>query len=137
MSAPDLFANIKTHFINFLNCGLFTTDSLEGWLCIFILAFFLWALGKKALKFAIWSCSVIALIQIFHWLSMTSANNYIPLDKIFGYDVLGAIASCFKDARIANILNTANEHIKSVITMTWEFLTEGGLKEAINGLIPG
>lgn len=135
MNPHELFASIGEHFTEFLHCGLFTTDSLEGWLCIFILGFFLWGLGKKALKFVSWSCAVIFLIQVFYWLSFTSLNAKIPLDSIFKYDVLGSIAGCFEDARIADILNNINDYIKSVITMTWEFIAGDGFKSTVDGLL--
>ena len=137
MSAPELFASIREHFVDFLHCGLFTTDSLEGWLCIFLLGFFLWSLGKKALKFVSWSCAVIFLIQVFHWLSFTSLNDVVPLGDVFSFDVLGNIAGLFENAKIAEVLTAVNQHIKSVVTTTWEFLSGDGLKQAINGLKVG
>lgn len=135
MNPHELFASMGEHFNNFLHCGLFTTDSLEGWLCIFILGFFLWSLGKKALKFVSWSCAVIFLIQVFYWLSFTSLNDKIPLSSVFRYDVLGSIAGCFEDARIAEILNKINEYIRSVMTMTWDFISGGELKSTVDGLL--
>lgn len=125
MSAPELFSLIGEKFQEFLNCGLFTTDSLEGWLCIFILGYFLWKLLQRAADFVHWSIGMILLIQIGYYLSLTSLNDIIPLSMIFQMDVLGSIASLIKNQTIHDALIWLNEHIEYYFTLGWELIASG------------
>ncbi len=75
-----------------LNEHPISTDSIEGWILIFLIGFVAWNIYRKALKFAIWSCSVILLIQVGYYLSATGLNDIIPLSAVFKYDILTAIA---------------------------------------------
>lgn len=135
MSAPELFGTMGEKFQEFLNCGLFTTDSLEGWLCIFILGYFLWKLWQRAADFVGWCAMMILLLQIGYFLSKTSLNDIIPLDILFRTDVLGSIAGLVKHEGIHNGLVWLNEHIELYFQTGWELIASGEflriLKQAV------
>lgn len=131
MSPQTLFSTIGAKFQEFLNCGLFTTDSLEGWLCIFILGYFLWKLVQKAADFVNWSICMILLIQIGYYLSQTSLNDIIPLSVVFRMDVLGSITSLVKNQMIHDGLTWLNEHIELYFKLGWDMISSGEIFHVI------
>ena len=74
---------IKQSLEQLLNEHPISTDSIEGWILIFLIAFIAWNVYRKAMKFVGWSCAVILLIQIGYFLGTTDLNNLIPLSQIF------------------------------------------------------
>lgn len=131
MSPQELFSGIGGKFQEFLNCGLFTTDSLEGWLCIFILGYFLWKLVQKAADFVNWSICMIFLLQIGYYLSKTSLNDLIPLSFIFRMDVLGSITDLITNQTIHDALTWLNEHIELYFTLGWNMIASGEIVHVI------
>ena len=131
LSAHDLFSGIWDKFLEFLNCGLFTTDSLEGWLCIFILGYFLWKLAQKAADFVHWSVGMILLLQIGYFLSQTSLNDLIPLDFVFRYDVLGDINRLITNQTIHDALAWLNEKIQFSFVTGWDMIASGEIVHVV------
>lgn len=136
MSLSELAASMKQQLEALLNSEMFSTDSIEGWICILLLGFIVWNLGRKAMKFVGWSVSVIFLFQVMHWLSLTSLNDIVPLSTYFKYDVMTSIAQCFVGTRACDLILTANGWIKAITMQTWEFLSGGGIQDAFRSIVP-
>lgn len=145
LSAPEVFATAGQHINNFLNCGLFSTDSIEGWICIFLLGFFVWNLGRKAFKFVSWSLSIIILWQVAYWLSMTGFNNFIPIGNLVRFDLVAELTSHLEpSSRLFEIATGLNNYVEDIIMMTYNFIVNlPGFKSfvdmfmnAINSILP-
>lgn len=117
-----------------LNSSMFSTDSIEGWICILLLGFMVWNLCRKAMKFVAWSVTVIFLFQTFYWLSFTGLNDYIPLDRVFKYDVLTSIAQCFAGTRVCDALLWANAWLQAVMFRVGELVFGGGFLDMLRDL---
>ena len=115
-------SEIKQYLSQLLNEHPISTDSIEGWVLIFLIAFIAWGLYRKALKFVGWSCSVILLIQIGYFLGSTNLNNIIPLSSVFKYDVLTAIAQTCVGTPACDILLQINAAIRYICVNTWDTL---------------
>ncbi len=135
MSAPELFESIRNYFNNLLGCGLFSTDSLEGWLCIFILGYFLWKLWRQAMNFVNWSICVLFLIQVGYWLSQTGFNDVINIAAVFRMDVLGSITALITNDMLRNILEAVNDFIRVTITSVWSMFSTGQLRSMVYDVI--
>lgn len=131
LSAHELFSAIGGKFEEFLNCGLFTTDSLEGWLCIFILGYFLWKLFQRAADFMHWAIGMVLLLQIGYYLSKTGLNDIIPIGLVFRMDVLGSITSLIKNPTVHDALTWLNEHIEEYIGVAWNMIASGEIFHVI------
>ena len=83
----ELIETCKTQLEAVLNGSAFTTDSVEGWLCIILSLFLIYNITKKLGDFVGWCIGGIILIQVFYWLSFTGLNDLIPLSNIFKYDI--------------------------------------------------
>lgn len=115
--------SIKLWLYSLLNDNPISTDSIEGWILIFLIGFICWNLYRKALRFVLWSCSVILLIQIFYFLGTTELNNLIPLNIVFKYDVLAAIAQTCVDTPLCDAMLSINATIRYICINTWQFLS--------------
>ena len=94
----------KENAESIINSDAISTDSVEGWIIIIIglcLAHFIW---KKASKAAVWCMCGILAFQVLYILSLTGFNEIIPLNRVFKYDVLTAIAQCFAGTKICSVL---------------------------------
>lgn len=121
MQMTDIsFSGIKEGLQNLLNSHPISTDSLEGWILIFLVAFIGWNLYKKALKFVGWSCAVILLIQIGYFLSLTQLNNFIPLSSIFKFDILTAIAQTCVGTPLCDGILSVNAAIQYICLNAWD-----------------
>lgn len=110
---------IKQSLEQLLNEHPISTDSIEGWILIFLIAFIVWNVYRKAMKFVGWSCAVILLIQIGYFLGTTDFNNLIPFSQIFKYDVLTAIAQTCVGTPVCDVLLKINAYIRYICTNTW------------------
>ena len=119
---------IKQYLEQLLNEHPISTDSIEGWILIFLIAFIVWGLYKKALKFVGWSCAVILLIQVGYFLGTTNLNNIIPLSTLFQYDVLTAIAQTCVGTPICDVLLKINAAIRYICINTWDTLQNFSLR---------
>ena len=119
---------IKQYLEQLLNEHPISTDSIEGWILIFLIAFIVWGLYKKALNFVGWSCAVILLIQVGYFLGTTNLNNIIPLSTLFQYDVLTAIAQTCVGTPICDVLLKINAAIRYICTNTWDTLQNFSLR---------
>ncbi len=113
---------IKQSLGQLLNEHPISTDSIEGWILIFLIAFIAWNVYRKAMKFVGWSCAVILLIQIGYFLGTTDLNNLIPLSQIFKYDILTAIAQTCVGTPVCDVLLKINAYIRYICTNTWSTL---------------
>ena len=120
----DILVALKDEFANTLNSSAFTSDSIEGWIIILVTLFLIYELSHKAVKFTGWLIGLIFFFQIGHWLSFTGLNDIIPLDVVFKYDVLTAVAQCFVGTRICDWLLYANSFIHIVCNGLWEKFVE-------------
>lgn len=127
---------IKDELSSLLNTSALSTDSIEGWLVIFLIAFLIYNLSKKAIRFVGWSITCIFFIQICHWLSLTGFNDVIPLSTIFKYDILTSIAQCFVGSRLCDILLYLNAFIRMVCFELWSVIS-GFYNEYIAGNFDG
>ena len=75
-----------------LNPNVFSFDSLEGIIVVVALAFLVWCIARKFIKFVWWSIGLIFFIQIMYVLGKSPVNDIIPIGNIFKYDVFSAIA---------------------------------------------
>lgn len=115
-------SEIAASFRQLLNDHPISTDSIEGWVLIFLILFIIWNLCRKTLKFAGWSCAVIFLIQICYFLGQTDFNNLIPIGNWFQYDVLTAIAQTCVGTPVCDWLLKINASIQYIILHTWQTL---------------
>lgn len=121
MQVTDIsISSIKESLQELLNSHPISTDSIEGWILIFLIAFIAWNLYKKALHFVGWSCAVILLIQVGYFLSFTQLNNIIPLSSIFKFDILTAIAQTCVGTPLCSILLSINATIQYICVQTWD-----------------
>lgn len=130
-----LAETLKQQAETMINPDMFSTSSIEGWICILLVGFIIWNIGKKALKFVKWSIGAILLFQILHYLSMTPVNNYIPLDQWFRFDVLTSIAQCFAGTKVCDILLTVNSWIRAIILELGRVLTSGEIKSSLQSML--
>lgn len=121
MDISDIsIAGIKQALEQLLNKHPISADSIEGWILIFLIAFIVWNIYRKALKFVGWSCAVIFFMQVCYFLGMTSFNEILPLNAIFKYDVLTAIAQTCVGTPVCNILLQINATIQYVCINMWD-----------------
>lgn len=138
-SNPEVVENtveaIKMQLEALMNSNIFTTDSIEGWICILLLLFVAWNIYKKALKFASFSLGVIFIMQVCYWLSFTGLNDIIPLSTYFKYDVLQSMAQCFGvGTRACDILLYIDAYIRSLCDLEYGFWS-GGYKDVLTEAI--
>lgn len=131
MEFSELVQFFKDSSSELLNSSMFSTDSIEGWICIFLLGFIIWNLWRKVMHFVSWSIAVIFLLQVFYWLSFTSLNNYIPLSDWFKYDVLTSIAQCFVGTKICDILLYINAWLKTLMFTVCNYIFDGGFADML------
>ena len=105
-----------------LNDHPISTDSIEGWILIFLILFIVWNLCRKAFKFVGWSCALIFLIQVCYFLGQTDLNTIIPIGNFFQYDILAAIAQTCVGTPFCDWLLQINAAIQYIITNTWQAL---------------
>lgn len=115
--------SVKDDLGSLLNSSAFSTDSIEGWLLIFLITFLVYNISKKAMKFIKWTVSCIIIVQLCYWLSMTGLNDIIPLGDIFKYDLLTAIAQCFVNTKLCDILLYINAFFKTICFEGWKFIS--------------
>ncbi len=98
---------------------------LQRFIIILLVIFIIISILKKAGKFACFCISILCLMQMGYFLSSTSVNDTIPLDKYFKYDVVKSITSIWnetdKEALKANVSKGINKTAD---------LTEGTLNTA-------
>lgn len=119
---------IKQYLAQLLNEHPISTDSVEGWILIFLIAFIVWGLYKKALKFVGWSCAAILFIQVGYFLGTTNLNDIVPLGTLFKYDVLTAIAQTCVGTPICDVLLKINATIRYICVNTWNALRNFSLR---------
>lgn len=129
-SLSDLASAIKTQAENMMNSSAFSTDSLEGWICILLVGFIVWNIGKRIMKFVSWSVCIIFLFQVMHWLYMTELGTAWPWLSFFKLDVLDSIAQCFVGSRVCSFLLTVNGWMKAIVIQTYALISGSGLLEA-------
>lgn len=134
MQTPDVSIDgIKQYLQDLLNAHPISTDSIEGWILIFLIAFIAWNLYRKALKFAGWSCAVILLIQVGYFLSLTHVNDFIPLSTIFKFDVLTAIAQTCVGTPLCDILLSINATIQYICINAWDTISNFSFGSLMQG----
>ena len=129
-SLSDLASAIKTQAENMMNSSAFSTDSLEGWICILLVGFIVWNIGKRVMKFVSWSICIIFLFQIMHWLYTTQLGTMWPWMSFFKMDVLDSIAQCFVGSRVCDFLLTVNGWMKAIVIQAYAVISGSGLLEA-------
>ena len=110
----ELIETCKTQLEAVLNGSAFTTDSVEGWLCIILSLFLIYNITKKLGDFVGWCIGGIVLIQVFYWLSFTGLNDLIRLSNIFKYDIFAAVAQCFAGTRLCEWILYADAFMHSL-----------------------
>ena len=129
-SLSDLATAIKTQAENMMNSSAFSTDSLEGWICIMLVCFIVWNIGKRIMKFVSWSICVIFLFQVMHWLYTTQLGTIWPWMSFFKMDVLDSIAQCFVGSRVCDFLLTVNGWMKAIVIGAYAMISGSGLLPA-------
>lgn len=127
--------SLKQQAEQLIDPSMFSTSSIEGWICILLVGFIIWNIGRKALKFIGWSIGAIVLFQILHYLSMTPVNDIIPLSQWFKFDVMTSIAQCFAGTAVCDIILTVNSWIRAIILELGRVLTSGEIRSAIESMV--
>lgn len=110
----------KNELIQLFNSPMFSTNSIEGWVIIFLCIWLIYEISHKAVKAIGVIVSIIFLFQVLHWFSLTSLNDIIPLSNFFAYDILEAVAQCFAGTKICDFLMWVNEYIHMVCSSLWQ-----------------
>ena len=119
----DMIISMKNDLMGLINPSAFTSDSVEGVIIILLFLFLVYEVSHKAIHFAGWLCGLIFMFQVGHWLSFTGLNRMIPLNTIFKYDVLTAIAQCFVGTKVCDGLLYANAFIRTVCSQMYNLLS--------------
>lgn len=102
-----------------------TTDSITGWILLFLILFAGWHLCRKAFEFIGWTCGVILLIQVFYFFGQTGLGQAVPIGEIFSHDVLSAIAGTCEGTPFGEALLSVNGAIRHIVYGTWELFCKG------------
>lgn len=122
----ELIETCKTQLEAILNGSAFTTDSIEGWLCIILALFLIYNITQKLGDFIGWCIGGIVLIQVGYWLSFTGINDFVPLSDIFKYDIFAAVAQCFAGTKLCDWILYADAFMHSLLIEAYN---------AVSGLI--
>jgi hypothetical protein len=115
----DSIEALKDELDGMLNASAFSWDSVEGWVLILIILILAHSIWNKATK-AIWWCfGLIVFIQVCYTLGGTGFNDYIPFDKMFKYDVMTALAQCFKGTFVCDFLLWFDSFLIVVLQKLW------------------
>lgn len=109
----------------FSNDHPITTDSIEGWILLFLILFAGWHLCRKAFEFIGWTCGVILLVQVFYFFGQTELSQVVPIGEIFSYDVLSAIAQTCEGSPFGEALVSVNGAIQHIVNGAWELFCKG------------
>lgn len=120
MSFGDAISSFKDNLETTLNSSAFSTDSVEGWILIVIMIMLAHSVWKKASKAIIWCFLGIIFFQIMYILAGTGLNEIILLKKVFKYDVLTAVAQCFRGTPICSVLLWFDSFLIVSLTKLWE-----------------
>lgn len=120
----DAIQAAKEEMASVLNSSAFSTDSIEGWILIILILCLIYGIWKRAVKAINWSICVILFCQIMYGLSLTGINNLVPLNRIFKFDVVTAIAQCFAGTKLCDILLYFNSSLLVICQRLWD--TVGG-----------
>lgn len=120
MSFGDTISAFKDKLETTLNSSAFSTDSVEGWILIVIMIMLAHSVWKKASKAIVWCFLGIIFFQIMYILGSTGLNEVIPLRNVFKYDVLTAVAQCFKGTPICSFLLWFDSFLIVSLTRLWE-----------------
>lgn len=130
MTATGLFDKIGELFSEIWNCGLFTTDSLEGWVCIFLLLYILSRLGRKALEFAGWCVGLMFLAQILYHLGRTGFGDSFPWFRdIFNYNLMGNFNAVVTNDLIHGIIESLDKFIETVMNAFYNLFASGNITD--------
>ena len=81
-----------------------SVQSFEGLLVILLLAFIVYSVSKKMLKFAAFAISLLLIMQIGYMFSLTNLNHYIPFSMIFQYDIVTSAVHFLGNNIITDVL---------------------------------
>jgi hypothetical protein len=116
----DMMMEIKNDLMGLLNTSAFTSDSIEGVVVLLLSLLLVYSLIIKVGPFTDWLIGFIFMIQIGYWLSFTGLNRMIPLNMIFKYDVLTAVAQCFVGTGFCDMLLYINAFIRMICRGLWD-----------------
>ena len=85
-----------------LNPSALSFDSLEGVIIIVAIAFIVWCIARKFIKFVWWSIGLIFFIQIMYVIGKSPVNDIIPIGSVFKYDIFTAIAQLFVGTKFSD-----------------------------------
>lgn len=115
----DLIMQLKDELLTYLNPSAFTTDSVEGWIVLFLCLVIVYKITKNAGDFIGWCIGLLFIIQLGYWLSLTNLNNFIPLSSIFKYNILVAVAQCFVGTKLCDFLLYCDAFIQYIGMIVW------------------
>lgn len=90
--------------LDLLNPERFSADSLEGTVVLFLTLYMAYLISAKMFRFAGWVLGMVFLIQTGYCLSFTALNDWVPLSRVFRYDILTAVAQLFVGTKVSEWL---------------------------------
>lgn len=124
MTIGEILIGIKNEVMDLLNSSAFSTDSIEGWIVIFLCLVIVYKVTKEAYDFIGWCVGVLFLIQLGYCLSLTGLNDLIPLSDIFKYNVVVSVAQCFVGTPFCDLLLYVDAFISYIGNVLWNFLEQ-------------
>lgn len=112
---------IKEYLEATLNPSALSSDSIEGWIVLFICLVITYKITKNAGDFIGWLIGLLFIIQLGYWLGQTKLDDIVPLSQIFKYDILAAVAQCFAGTRICDALLYVDAFIRNVADIVFRF----------------
>ena len=119
--------SIPSDLQNVLNPSILTPDSLQGVFVLLALAFIVWCLFKKTIRFIKFSVIFLCIMQLGFVLGQTALNDIVPLSDWFKYDVFAALAQLCVGTPVASFFLWLSRWISGAMVFLAERLA--GVRE--------